>query len=169
MYIDWKFNNEAENISLEEFEKENESFFGFMTLKLGDYQLGHLDKLSPFDEGDEDISYYINSLIKCGITLLLGQDFKIQLLGSNLLEIRVHKYIDVNVKVSDKELLLRIRDDGLPFDPTKYEFEQDDQYLTGGIAIITALADELNYLRVLNLNNTVIKLKLGEQTNGNQN
>ena len=99
MYIDWKFNKEAENISLEEFEKENESFFGFMTLKLGDYQLGYLDKISPFDEGDEDISYYINSLIKCGITLLLGQDFKIQLLGSNLLEIRVHRYIDVNVKV----------------------------------------------------------------------
>lgn len=78
-------------------------------------------------------------------------------------------YIDVNVKVSDEELLLRIRDDGMPFDPTKYEFEKDDQYLTGGIAIITALADELNYMRVLNLNNTVIKLKLGEQTNGNQN
>ena len=78
-------------------------------------------------------------------------------------------YIDVNVKVSEDELLLRIRDDGMPFDPTKYEFEQDDQYLTGGIAIITALADELNYMRVLNLNNTVIKIKLGEQTNGNQN
>ncbi len=78
-------------------------------------------------------------------------------------------YIDVNVKVSEDELLLRIRDDGMPFDPTKYEFEKDDQYLTGGIAIITALADELNYMRVLNLNNTVIKLKLGEQTNGNQN
>lgn len=103
MYIDWKFNDEAENISLEEFEKDNESFFGFMTLKLGDYQLGYLDKLSPFDEGDEDISYYINSLIRCGITLLLGQDFKIQLLGSNLLEIRVHRYIDVNIKVVYKE------------------------------------------------------------------
>ena len=78
-------------------------------------------------------------------------------------------YIDINVKINQDGIVLRIRDDGMPFDPTKYEFEKDDQYLTGGIAIITALADELNYMRVLNLNNTVIKLKLGEQTNGNQN
>lgn len=103
MYINWTFNNEIENISLEEFEKDYESFFGFIMLKLGDYQLGYLDKSYPFDEGDEDISYYINSLIKCGITLLLGQDFKIQLLSSNLLEIQVHRYINVNIKVVHKE------------------------------------------------------------------
>ncbi len=78
-------------------------------------------------------------------------------------------YIDVNVKISENELLLRIRDDGLPFDPTKYECEKDEQYVTGGIALIVALADEMNYMRVLNLNNTVIKIKLGEQTDGNQN
>ena len=103
MYINWKINNEAENVSLEEFENDYESFFGFMMLKIGDYQLGYLDKRSPFDEGDEDISYYINSLIECGITLLLGQDFKIQLLRSNLLEIQVHRYIDVNIKVVHEE------------------------------------------------------------------
>ncbi len=95
MYINWKLNNEAEDYSLEEF--ENESFYGFIMLKLGDYQLGSLD------EGDDDISYYINGLIKCGITLLLGQDFKLQLLRSNLLEIQVHRYIDVNIKVVHTE------------------------------------------------------------------
>lgn len=103
MYINWKFNNEAENISLEEFEKDYESFFGFIMLKLGDYQLGYLDKRFPYDEGDEDISYYINSLIECGITLSLGQDYKIHLLASNLLEIQVHRYINVNIKVVHKE------------------------------------------------------------------
>ena len=97
MYINWKLNNEAENYSLEEF--KNESFYGLIMLKLGDFQLGSLDKRYPLDEGDDDISYYINGLIKCGITLLLGQDFKIQLLGSNLLEIQAHRYIDVNIKV----------------------------------------------------------------------
>ena len=50
-----------------------------------------------------DISYYIDSLIECGITLLLGQDFKIQLLRSNLLELRVHRYKDVNIQVVHKE------------------------------------------------------------------
>lgn len=101
MYINWKLNNEAKDNSLEEFEYE--SFYGFITLKLGDYQLGSLYERYPLDEGDDDISYYINGLIKCGITLLLGQDFKIQLLRSNLLEIQVHRYIDVNIKVVHTE------------------------------------------------------------------
>ena len=99
MYIKWKINNEVKNISLEEFENEYESFCGFMSIQLGGFQLGYLDDGNPFDEGDEDISYYINSLIECGITLLLGQIYKIQLLGSNLLEIQVHRYINVNIKV----------------------------------------------------------------------
>ena len=99
MYIKWKINNEAKNISLEEFENEYESFYGFMSIQLGDFQLGYLDNGNPFDEGDEDISYYINGLIKCGIILLLGQIYNIQLLRSNLLEIQVHRYINVNIKV----------------------------------------------------------------------
>lgn len=103
MHISWKFNNEANDISLEEFERDYESFFGFIMLKLGDYQLGCLHKKYPSDEGDEDISYYINSLIKCGITILLGQDYKIQILASNLLEIQVHRYRNVNIKVVNKE------------------------------------------------------------------
>jgi hypothetical protein len=103
MYINWEINDEAEDISLEEFENDYESFFGFMMLNLGDYQLGYLDKNSPIDAGDEDISYYIDGLIECGITLLLGQDFKIQLLRSNLLEIYVHRYKDVNIKVVNIE------------------------------------------------------------------
>ena len=77
-------------------------------------------------------------------------------------------FVDVNLKIGAEEMLLRIRDDGMPFDPTKYEYEQDEQYLTGGIALIEGLADEMNYMRVLNLNNTVFKIKLGEQKNGSQ-
>lgn len=61
MYINWKLNNEAKDNSLEEFEYE--SFYGFITLKLGDYQLGSLDERYPLDEGDDDISYYINGMI----------------------------------------------------------------------------------------------------------
>ncbi|MDY6367747.1 MAG: MATE family efflux transporter [Clostridia bacterium] len=71
-------------------------------------------------------------------------------------------YIDVNVKVGDGELILRLRDDGMPFDPTKYDFEKDENYTTIGIGMITKLSDEITYLRLLNLNNTVIKIKTGE-------
>lgn len=76
------------------------------------------------------------------------------------------EYIDVNVKVSDDSIILRLRDDGLPFDPTKYECEKDENYSVNGIAIILGLASEVTYLRLLNLNNTVIKINLGEDKNG---
>ena len=69
--------------------------------------------------------------------------------------------IDVNLKIEKEEVLLRIRDDGFPFDPTKYECEEKGEYITGGISLISALADEMNYMRVLNLNNTIIKIKTG--------
>jgi len=108
MYIEWRFNDEAKGISLEEFERDYEDFFGYMMIKLGDYQLGGAEKSSPIDEGDENISYYIISLIKCGITLLLGQEFKVQLISSNLLEIHVYSdmgvYIDV-IRIDSNEIL----------------------------------------------------------------
>lgn len=59
MFIEWKFNDEAKGISLEEFERDNEDFFGYMMIKLGDYQLGWAEKSCPIDEGDDDISYIL--------------------------------------------------------------------------------------------------------------
>lgn len=104
MYLSWKFNNEAKDISLEEFERENEFIFGFIMLKLGDYQLGYIAASSPYDEGDENISSYVISLIKCGIVLYLGQEFKIQLLSSNLLDLQAKSNgTNVYIKVVHNE------------------------------------------------------------------
>ena len=103
MYIDFKLNDEAKGVSLEEFEKEYETFYGYIMIKLGNYKLGCADKKYPGDEGDDDISYYIKNLIKCGITLLLGQQFRVQLLDHNLLEIHVYWDINVNIEVVNTE------------------------------------------------------------------
>ena len=69
-------------------------------------------------------------------------------------------YIDVGLKIIDGLLVLRIRDDGLPFDPTKYEFDQDENYSTSGIELISKLTDKMNYMRVLNMNNTSFEIRL---------
>ena len=55
-------------------------------------------------------------------------------------------------------LLLVIRDDGLPFDPTKYEFDNSEEYSTSGIKLIENLTDKMTYMRILNLNNTVFEI-----------
>lgn len=69
-------------------------------------------------------------------------------------------YIDVNMKIIEDSLLLRIRDDGVPFDPTKYEFDNNESYSTSGIKLIKNITDKITYMRILNLNNTVLEIKI---------
>ena len=76
-------------------------------------------------------------------------------------------YIDVSLKISDDILLLRIRDDGVPFDPTKYDFDNGENYSTSGIQLIHGLVNKISYMRVLSLNNTIFEISLGGKTNGN--
>ncbi len=76
-------------------------------------------------------------------------------------------YIDISLKINKDSLVLRIRDDGLPFDPTKYEYDNDENYSTSGIQLISKLVNKISYLRVLSLNNTVFEISLGGQTDGN--
>lgn len=80
-----------------------------------------------------------------------------------------HNFIDVNLKRVGDTLLLRVRDDGMPFDPTKYEYDNDESYSTSGILLIKSLADKMAYMRVFNMNNTTIEINCkGEVQNGNQ-
>ena len=75
----------------------------------------------------------------------------------------VKSYIDVSLKKIDNTLILKISDDGLPFDPTVYELDNnDEEFLTDGIDVIKKLADKLQYIRVLNLNNTVFELNISK-------
>lgn len=70
-----------------------------------------------------------------------------------------HKnYIDVSSKKVNDVLVLRIRDDGMPFDPTKYEYDNDENYSTSGIQLISSLTDKMTYMRVLSLNNTIFEI-----------
>ena len=72
-----------------------------------------------------------------------------------------HKnYIDISLKKINDVLLLRIRDDGMPFDPTKYEFDNDENYSTSGIQLISKLTDKMSYMRVLSLNNTIFEINI---------
>lgn len=72
-----------------------------------------------------------------------------------------HKnYIDISLKKVNDVLLLRIRDDGMPFDPTKYEFDNDENYSTSGIQLISKLTDKMSYMRVLSLNNTIFEINI---------
>ncbi len=73
-------------------------------------------------------------------------------------KINKENYIDVNLKIIDDNMVLRIRDDGMPFDPTKYDVDDGIEYSTSGINMINKLTNKISYMRVLSLNNTVIEM-----------
>ncbi len=67
--------------------------------------------------------------------------------------------VDINLSLQDGQLILRTRDNGLPFDPTEYEYESRD-YEIHGIELVKKLTDQIQYMRVLDFNNTVISIDL---------
>ena len=69
-------------------------------------------------------------------------------------------YIDINLSKVDNKLILRVRDDGAPFDPTEYKSDDKDVFLPTGIEMIRRISDRMTYARVLNMNNTVIEVSL---------
>jgi len=67
------------------------------------------------------------------------------------------EWIDLCLTIEPEVLRMRIRDNGIPFDPTSYEFD-GDLFDISGIGIVKRLASDINYVRSIDLNNTVIEV-----------
>ncbi len=76
-------------------------------------------------------------------------------------------FIDIGFTIQDGSYILRVRDDGIPFNPLEYETdtEEDPGLALGGIALIRKIMSDFQYMRVLNMNNTIMELKI-ERTQG---
>ena len=72
------------------------------------------------------------------------------------------KFIDVCLSKTDEKYYLRLRDDGIPFDPTAYEAPAHDQYEIRGLELIKKLSVKISYMRVISLNNTIIEISIVE-------
>lgn len=87
------------------------------------------------------------------ITHYSGQDDKIS-------------YIDVRLTRTEDRLILRIRDDGVLFDPVSYagQLKDDaDDLDIGGIRLLLALSEKVNYTRALDMNNTIVEVALDKR------
>lgn len=69
------------------------------------------------------------------------------------------KYIDVCLSKTDGSFFLRLRDDGLPFDPVAFEAPEGEEKDISGLELIKKLAVKITYMRVISLNNTIIEIK----------
>ena len=66
-------------------------------------------------------------------------------------------YMDISFAIQDDKYILRIRDDGIPFNPLEYKREEGE-VTVGGIALLRKIMSDFQYMRVLNMNNTVVEL-----------
>lgn len=72
-------------------------------------------------------------------------------------------YMDISFTIQDDKYILRIRDDGVPFNPLEYRpdtKEQEEKVTVGGIGLLRKLMSDFQYMRVLNMNNTVAELNI---------
>jgi Na+-driven multidrug efflux pump/anti-sigma regulatory factor (Ser/Thr protein kinase) len=66
-------------------------------------------------------------------------------------------FIDILIHITTEKLLLRLRDDGIPFDPVSFLPGDEEQGLAkGGIQVVKKLAHSIDYARQIGFNSTVI-------------
>ena len=68
------------------------------------------------------------------------------------------KSIDIMLCFTEEAALLRFRDNGVPFNPTDYSIDNEG-YQFGEIEVMLKLTDSVNYLRMLDFNNTTLEIK----------
>ncbi len=69
-------------------------------------------------------------------------------------------YMDISFTIQDEKYILRIRDDGIPFNPLDYVPQEETEVTVGGIGLLKKITSDFQYMRALNLNNTVIELNI---------
>lgn len=74
-------------------------------------------------------------------------------------------YIDISFTIQDGSYILRIRDDGVPFNPLEQKVSGEGP-VVGGIALIRKIMSDFQYTRVLSMNNTVIGLVIDRENVG---
>jgi Na+-driven multidrug efflux pump/anti-sigma regulatory factor (Ser/Thr protein kinase) len=68
-------------------------------------------------------------------------------------------WIDVSVVIDEGKLVLRIRDNGVPFNPVEYETDREE-FDIHGIELLKKISSKINYIRSIDLNNTVIEFNI---------
>ena len=72
------------------------------------------------------------------------------------------KWIDINISIEENEIRLRIRDNGKPFNPAEYTFDSDE-YDIHGIEIVKRISSKVDYIRTMDMNNTIIEFTKMEE------
>jgi len=73
---------------------------------------------------------------------------------------RTKKVVDVRVSIGSSEVIICLKDDGVPFNPANYSAaENDSEFKSMGLQLVKNIAREVHYTRMLGLNSTIIKFQ----------
>ena len=75
---------------------------------------------------------------------------------------RLSHWIDVSLVIEKQKMLLRIRDNGVPFNPTEYEFDSG-KFDIHGIEVVKTISSDISYMRTMDLNNTVLEFDIEQE------
>jgi anti-sigma regulatory factor (Ser/Thr protein kinase) len=67
-------------------------------------------------------------------------------------------WIDLSVIICEENYMLRIRDNGIPFNPAEYE-NDGEEFDIHGIELLKKISSKINYMRSIDLNNTIIEFE----------
>ena len=68
---------------------------------------------------------------------------------------KTSNWIDINLCIEDDSCRLRIRDNGMIFNPLEYSFDHED-FDIHGIELVKKISKSMDYIRAIDMNNTVI-------------
>ena len=64
--------------------------------------------------------------------------------------------LDIRVRLTSTRLLISLRDNGIPFDPTVYPEKEGETFAVGGIEVARRMAAKTEYTHHLGFNTTVL-------------
>ncbi len=65
-------------------------------------------------------------------------------------------HIDVLVRCGEKEIVVKVRDAGIPFNPVKFLDEQGEEF--SGLLMVRKLTSRIEYARILGFNTTIVTI-----------
>lgn len=69
---------------------------------------------------------------------------------------KTSNWIDINVCLEEDVCRLRIRDNGVNFNPLEYSSEDHEEFDIHGIELVKKISTSMDYIRAIDMNNTII-------------
>lgn len=89
MLINWRITDSIKDITLEQFESEGETIYGFIMTTIFDPPLGYIPDAEIPLEGDSELVYWMQLLLRVGDAIKSKTDYTFRLLSFDMLAVNI--------------------------------------------------------------------------------